>query len=55
MGDIKVELGNFCAAMDTLIHQDVLHLPIYMSQITVLRYGVALVNGCGVKQWYIMY
>ena len=21
----------------------------------VLRYGVALVNGCGLKQWYIMY
>ena len=26
-----------------------------VSQITVLRYGVALVNGCGLKQWYIMY
>ena len=32
--DIKVELGNFCAAMDTLIDQDVLHLPIY----TVISY-----------------
>ena len=28
---------------------------IKVSQITVLRYGVALVNGCGLKQWYIMY
>ena len=27
----------------------------YVSQITVLRYGVALVNECGLKQWYIMY
>ena len=26
-----------------------------LSQITVLRYGVALVNECGLKQWYIMY
>ena len=26
-----------------------------VSQITVLRYGVALVNECGLKQWYIMY
>ena len=26
-----------------------------VSQITVLRYGVALVNGCELKQWYIMY
>ena len=26
-----------------------------VSQITVLRYGVALVNECGLKQWYIKY
>ena len=26
--DIKVEFANLCAAMDTLIDQDVLHLPI---------------------------